>query len=87
MSDHGAHVSITYWPTTSDRPQPSIHSNIVALRLAALSSYQGVQLQFSPGDDQNALRYLRELAGVATDLADQVQRKLEDETVKGLLSS
>ena len=35
----------------------------------------GVQIQFRPHDPEGTIRYLRQLAAVATDLADLVEHK------------
>ena len=84
----GNHVHITYFPSEKDHPHGSIGGNNTALHLPGRSSVQGLALQFSwPSDGELAVRYLRELAAVATDLADQVQRRIEDETVKAVLES
>lgn len=78
MSGGGAHFSATYFPTTEDHPRAEIHSEIAVVRLSSTPSYQSVTLQWSPGDEKQALQYLRELVAAATDLADEIERTIDD---------
>lgn len=75
----GAHVNVTYWPEPNDHPRGCIGSNNSALHFASSAQFQSVHLQFHhPADDKRTIQYLRELAAAATDLADQLERKVED---------
>lgn len=42
-----------------------------------------LKVQFSPTDPEAAIRYLRQLAAVATDLADQVQDRVARAVLEG----
>jgi hypothetical protein len=84
----GAHMTTTFYPLAEDAPRSNLYavpdgSVRPVLRLAALGSFQQVDLTLMPDDPAAAVRYLRQLAAVATDLADEVQ----DATVKAVLSS
>lgn len=75
----GAHVSFTYWPEPDDHPAGRIGGNNSSLHFNRLGGFQGAHLQFhSPSGDKQAIQYLRELAASATDLADQLERKVEE---------
>lgn len=81
--------SLALIPDENDSPYGRMcgsASNIPAIDFAG-PYRSGGTMQFQPGELHVALRYLRELAAVATDLADQVQTRLEDETVKAVLES
>lgn len=84
----GNHVHVNYFPSEHDHPTGSIGRNNVALRFESMGTFQDLTLQFShPDEDALAVRYLRELAAAATDLADQVQKGMEDATAEAVLQS
>lgn len=89
MTAGGSHTSITHWPTLEDHPRGKVNDNHSVLYLTSQFSFQSVHVQFGTTPEALALtvQYLRELAAAATDLADQVQHKLEDATVAAVLES
>lgn len=76
MSFTKAYVQCTYMPDPDAEPAGTLNpsrsgAGIPVLRLH--QDYGSFSVQFDPDDPAAAIRYLRQLATVATDLADQVQ--------------
>lgn len=83
----GAHMNVTYWPTPDDSPHGQVNDSHTVLYITNQFHFQSAHVQFSANDAAFTVQYLRALAAAATDLADQVQQKLEDDTVKAVLES
>lgn len=83
-------IHFSYFAGEGDSPGRNFHASDYGNWIPALylTDHLGTMaIQWQPNELPEAVRYLRELAAVATDLADQVQKQLEDATVEAVLQS
>lgn len=74
-------MRINYLPDPGVEPTSSFEAEgnrIPAIQLSREWSGTYMQVQLSPDDPADAVRYLRQLAAVATDLADQVENAAKE---------
>lgn len=80
-----ARTMLAYFPETTTEPHATFADNgIPALYVTGVhSTTDDIRLQFRPSDLAEAVRYLRQLAAVATDLADQCQDAIAKAVLEG----
>lgn len=78
------HISIEPNPDQPPASRLSPYPNTIGIPVVELTAhpYRG-ELSFNPADPEGSIRYLRQLAAVATDLADQVQDKVAGAVLEG----
>lgn len=77
MSDN---LYVSYLPDPGVEPRGTFGpSAIPAIYLTRQYDGLDLRIQFDPNDPAETIRYLRELAAVAADLADQVEKAADDE--------